>query len=189
MNDEQNTQTTDQDGSQTLTPPSDGGTTLAPPAEGGEIAIGGALSEPSTIAPEKPDAHGWWWGTGRRKAAVARVRIKPGNGDFKVQVSRKKTKTVEEYFTEIRDQNDAVAALKVTNTLGKMDVVVRLDGGGYMGQAQALLLGVARALKKFDPSLEGVLREHGFLTRDAREVERKKYGLRGARRAFQFSKR
>jgi small subunit ribosomal protein S9 len=189
MNDEQNTQTTDQDGSQTLTPPSDGGATLAPPAEGGEIAIGGALSEPSTIAPEKPDAHGWWWGTGRRKAAVARVRIKPGNGDFKVQVSRKKTKTVEEYFTEIRDQNDAVAALKVTNTLGKMDVVVRLDGGGYMGQAQALLLGVARALKKFDPSLEGVLREHGFLTRDAREVERKKYGLRGARRAFQFSKR
>ncbi len=142
-----------------------------------------------TAAPEKPDAHGWWWGTGRRKSAVARVRLKPGNGDVKVQVSRKQTKTVDEYFTEMRDRADAVAALKVTNTFGKMDVVVRMHGGGYMGQAQAFRLGVARALKKYDPNLEGVLREHGFLTRDAREVERKKYGMAGARRRFQFSKR
>jgi small subunit ribosomal protein S9 len=142
-----------------------------------------------TAAPEKPDAHGWWWGTGRRKSAVARVRMKPGKGDFKVQISRKKSKTIDEYFTEMRDRADAVAALKVTNTHGKMDVVVRMHGGGYMGQAQALRLGIARALKKYDPNLEGVLREHGFLTRDAREVERKKYGMAGARRRFQFSKR
>jgi len=177
------------EGGRTLAPRSEGGGTLAPPSEGGSLDIGGGFAEPSTIAPEKPDAHGWWWGTGRRKAAVARVRIKPGSGAFTIQVSRKKTKTIDEYFTEMRDRNDAVAALKVTNQLGSMDVVVRLDGGGYMGQAQALRLGVARALKKFDPSLEGVLREHGFLTRDAREVERKKDGLRGARRARQFSQR
>ncbi|MFG0292389.1 MAG: 30S ribosomal protein S9 [Phycisphaerales bacterium JB065] len=149
------------------------------------------LSDPVavTAAPEKPDAHGWWWGTGRRKSAVARVRLKPGNGDIKVQISRKVTKTVDEYFTEMRDRNDAIASLKVTNTFGKMDVVVRLSGGGYMGQAQAFRLGIARALKKYDPNLEGVLREHGYLTRDAREVERKKYGMAGARRRFQFSKR
>lgn len=142
-----------------------------------------------TAAPEKPDAHGWWWGTGRRKSAVARVRIKPGKGEIKVQISRKKTKTVDEYFTEMRDRADSVSALKVTNTFGKMDVVVRMHGGGYMGQAQAFRLGIARALKKYDPNLEGVLRENGFLTRDAREVERKKYGMAGARRRFQFSKR
>ena len=149
------------------------------------------LSDPVavTAAPEKPDAHGWWWGTGRRKSAVARVRIKPGNGDIKVQVSRKATKTVDEYFTEMRDRNDVQAPLKVTDTLGKMDVIIRASGGGYMGQAQAVLLGIARALKKYDPSLEPALREHGLLTRDAREVERKKYGQAGARRRFQFSKR
>ena len=140
-------------------------------------------------APEPPDAHGWWGGTGRRKTAVARVRIKPGSGEVKVQVSRKKFKTVDEYFTEMRDRNDVHAPLKVTETLGKMDVVIRASGGGYMGQAQAVLLGIARALKKYDPSLEQALRDHGLLTRDAREVERKKYGQAGARRRFQFSKR
>lgn len=140
-------------------------------------------------APEPPDAHGWWWGTGRRKSAVARCRIKPGTGVVKVQVTRKKFKTVEEYFTEMRDRNDVVAPLGVTETLGKLDVVIRCSGGGYMGQAQAALLGIARALKKYDPTLEPALRDHGLLTRDAREVERKKYGQAGARRRFQFSKR
>jgi len=143
----------------------------------------------STKAAAKADAHGWWWGTGRRKTAVARVRIKPGSGKIHVCISRKKQKSIEEYFTELRDRNDVVAPLKATETSGKLDVVARVDGGGYMGQAQAIRLGIARALKGYDPTLEGVLRDKGYLTRDPREVERKKYGQRGARRRFQFSKR
>ncbi len=136
-----------------------------------------------------PDAHGWFWGTGRRKTAVARVRLKPGSGQIKIQITAKKTKPVEVYFTEPRDRNDVFAPLKVTNTMGKVDVIARCHGGGFMGQAQAVRLGIARALKGYDTSLEGVLRDNGFLTRDPREVERKKYGQAGARRRFQFSKR
>ncbi len=136
-----------------------------------------------------PGPHGWWIGTGRRKSAVARVRLKPGNGQIAIKISKNKTKTIDEYFTEERDRADAVAPLKATGVLGKMDVVARLSGGGYMGQAQALRLGVARALRKYDTSLEHALRDAGFLTRDPREVERKKYGQAGARRRFQFSKR
>ena len=136
--------------------------------------------------------HGWWWGTGRRKRAVARVRLRPnagGNGVVKVQVGGEDYKTVEQYFAEERDRNDAVAPLTATGTIGKMDVIVRLSGGGFMGQAQALRLGISRALRDFDPQTEEALRNAGFLTRDAREVERKKYGQAGARRRFQFSKR
>jgi len=138
----------------------------------------------------------WFWGTGRRKTAVARVRLRPGTGKFVIQIKRASARNtdsafrdVNEYFTEERDRNDVHAPLQATNTVGRVDVVARLDGGGTMGQAGALLLGVARALKDFDPSLEPTLRDNGFLTRDAREVERKKYGQRGARRRFQFSKR
>jgi small subunit ribosomal protein S9 len=141
----------------------------------------------STAQP--PDAQGWWWGTGRRKTAVSRARIKPGNGQIKVQIDRGTFKTIDEYFTEERDRQDVQAPLRVTQLLGRFDIIARLDGGGYMGQAQAMRLAVSRALKKYDPSLEGVLRDHGFLTRDAREVERKKPGQPGARRRFQFSKR
>lgn len=148
-----------------------------------------ATPAPAPKAPVKPDAQGFWGGTGRRKTAVARVRMKPGSGVIKIIINRKKTKKVEEYFSETRDRNDAVAPLKVTSTLGKMDVVVRLNGGGFMGQAQAMRLGLARALKGYDPALEPALRDNGFLTRDPREVERKKYGQAGARKKFQFSKR
>jgi small subunit ribosomal protein S9 len=140
----------------------------------------------------KPAKGGWWWGTGRRKRAVARVRIKPAQGsDGKVTIclAGTKTKTVEQYFAEERDRNDAVAPLKVSNTFGKLDVFVRLAGGGYMGQAGAMKMGIARALRDYDPTTEASLRETGMLTRDAREVERKKYGQSGARRRFQFSKR
>lgn len=135
---------------------------------------------------------GWIWGTGRRKTAVARVRLRPatgGDGKVRVQIDKDKYKTVEEYFAEERDRNDCYAPLKVTNTLGKVDVVVRLNGGGYMGQAGAVLLGVSRALRGYDPTLEQALRDNGMLTRDSRDVERKKYGQAGARRRFQFSKR
>lgn len=153
-----------------------------------------APSRPVTSAvqnrkPAKPDAQGWWWGTGRRKTAVARVRIRPGSGKIEILIDKKRTKTIDEYFTEERDRNDALAPLKATNTLGKVDVSMRLHGGGFMGQAGAVMLGVARALKNYDPGLEPILRDNRFLTRDPREVERKKYGQAGARRRFQFSKR
>ncbi|MHA7814497.1 MAG: 30S ribosomal protein S9 [Phycisphaerales bacterium] len=143
--------------------------------------------------PKPADKHGWWWGVGRRKTAVARVRLRPakdsGNGGLKVQVARKKFKTVEEYFSEPRDQKDAVAPLKISDTEGKLDIFVRVHGGGYMGQSQAIKLGLARALVNYDPTFEPALRDAGFLTRDARKVERKKYGQPGARARFQFSKR
>jgi len=134
--------------------------------------------------PAKPDKGGWVWGTGRRKAAVARVRVKPGSGKFIIN-----GKDADKYFTEIRDRVDIQTPLKVTSTHGKIDVAVRVHGGGYTGQAGAVLLGLARALKGFDPALEPALREHSMLTRDARKVERKKYGLRGARRGMQWAKR
>lgn len=143
--------------------------------------------------PVPADKHGWWWGTGRRKTAVARIRLRPaqnsGQGGVKVQVSRKQFKSIDEYFSEMRDRGDAMAPLRVTDTEGKLDVFVRAHGGGIMGQAQAVRLGIARALVAYDPTFEPALRDAGFLTRDARKVERKKYGQPGARKRYQFSKR
>jgi small subunit ribosomal protein S9 len=139
------------------------------------------------------DKHGWWWGTGRRKTAVARVRIRlakdQGKALFQIEGANGKQRGVDEYFTEDRDRADCHAALKVTNTEGRFDVIVKCHGGGFMGQAQAVRLGIARALRDYDPSLEDALRDAGYLTRDAREVERKKVGRRKARRGTQFSKR
>jgi small subunit ribosomal protein S9 len=138
------------------------------------------------------DKHGWWWGTGRRKTAVARVRMRLAKGDkgtFTVEGVGGKPRSVNEFFAEERDRSDANAPLRVTNTEGKFDIIVQTHGGGFMGQAGAVRLGLARALMYYDPSLETALRDAGYLTRDAREVERKKYGQAGARRRFQFSKR
>ncbi|CAN5757669.1 hypothetical protein BH11PLA1_BH11PLA1_21370 [soil metagenome] len=147
-------------------------------------------------APKPADKQGWWWGLGRRKTAVARVRLRaPKNGQAGVlihadpMVSKKKMKTVDEYFSEERDRADAMAPLKATGTAGKLEVFIRVNGGGYMGQAQAIKLAIARALKDYDPATEQTLRDQSMLTRDARDVERKKYGQAGARRRFQFSKR
>jgi len=141
--------------------------------------------EPAPVRePAKPDKGGWVWGVGRRKSAVVRVRVKPGEGKFLV-----KGRPVEEYFSEPQHREACLAPLKATQTLGKLDVQVNAHGGGITGQAEAILLGVARALLAYDPSLEPTLRENNFLTRDPREVERKKYGQAGARRRFQFSKR
>lgn len=152
---------------------------------GTATATATAVPQPVKLAqPAQPDKGGWIWGTGRRKTAVARVRIKPGSGKFLIN-----GRTIEQYFTEMRDRQDVQAPLKVTNTLGRLDVIVRVCGGGYAGQAGAIVLGLARALKGYDPTLEGILREHGMLTRDAREVERKKPGRRKARRGFQWAKR
>ena len=164
-----------------------------------ELTIGQGAAAPTAeseaeaqYTPRGPDAQGWFRGTGRRKAAVARVRLRPakdGSAKFVIQKTRKKFKSVEEYFSEERDRLDCYAPLRDTETEGRLEVVVRATGGGYMGQAQAVRLGVARALRDYDPSLEHVLRDKGYLTRDDREVERKKYGQPGARRRFQFSKR
>ena len=116
----------------------------------------GTTDKTKAVRPAGPDARGWYWGTGRRKTAVARARVKPGTGQFKVQVSRQKTKTIEEYFSETRDREDVVSALKITNTFGKLDVVVRADGGGYMGQAQAIRgLGEAPGRPAYGSMLKG----------------------------------
>nr|WP_145447225.1 30S ribosomal protein S9 [Mucisphaera calidilacus] len=123
------------------------------------------------------------WGTGRRKAAIARVRVRPGNGKMLVN-----SKEVDVYFTETQHREACRAPLNATETKD-LDVFVNVHGGGITGQAEAILLGVARALKGYDPTLEQTLRDNNFLTRDPRKVERKKYGQRGARRRFQFSKR
>lgn len=171
-------------------------TTITNPELTGEsVADQGPAEVQARVLPDpKPaDKHGWWWGTGRRKRAVARVRFRPaadaGKGSVQIQINNKKFKSIEEYFSEMRDRSDAVSPLKLTDTEGKLDVFVRTHGGGYMGQAQAIRLGIARALVGYDPNFEPALRDAGYLTRDARKVERKKYGQPGARRRFQFSKR
>jgi small subunit ribosomal protein S9 len=124
------------------------------------------------------------WGTGRRKTAVARVRIKSGSGQFVVN-----GKPVDEFFTTPDTQKAARQSLTVTEAAETYDVFVRVEGGGPTGQAGAVSLGLARALRGENPAFEAALREHGLLTRDSRMIERKKYGLRKARRATQFSKR
>ena len=107
-----------------------------------------------------------------------------GEGKFLVN-----DKKVDDYFPEQRDRNCVVAPLQATGVKDRLDVFANVVGGGLTGQAGAVLLGVARALREFDPQLEAQLRDGGYLTRDSRMVERKKYGQRGARRRFQFSKR
>lgn len=170
-------------------------TTIMNPEMAGQLLVpeaGPAKQERQLPDPVPADKHGWWWGTGRRKTAVARVRLRPaknGQGTLQVQITRQKFKTIEDYFSEMHDRNDAMAPLRLTDTDGKLDVVVRTHGGGITGQAQAIRLGVARALVGYDPNFEPALRDAGFLTRDARKVERKKYGQPGARARFQFSKR
>lgn len=123
-------------------------------------------------------------GTGRRKTAVARVYLRPGKGSMTVN-----GREVDEFFH--REENRIVARqpLTVLEKTGDFDVLVTVKGGGESGQAGAIRHGIARALVQFDDTLIKTLRGHGFLTRDPRMVERKKYGQRGARRKFQFSKR
>ncbi len=126
----------------------------------------------------------YFWGTGRRKAAVARVRIRPGDGKFIVN-----KKELSEYFRLGKDQSAARKPLEVTETGKTMDVFVNVGGGGTTGQAGAVLLGVARALMKANADHGIKLKELNLLSRDPRRVERKKPGQPGARKRFQFSKR
>ena len=139
-----------------------------------------AAPAPGTPAPRAS----YVWGVGRRKSAVARVRVVPGTGKIEIN-----GRSLNEYFTNERDRKSIFGPLEVTNTGGKMDVLVNADGGGPTGQTGAIVMGLGRALARYDQGLEAALRGGGFLTRDSRMKERKKYGQRGARRRFQFSKR
>jgi small subunit ribosomal protein S9 len=138
----------------------------------------------TTATPKPGKGKTYIWGTGRRKTAVARVRITPGTGKFLIC-----DREIKQYFFDVQHCNDVTAPYRITNSVGKYDTFVNVDGGGQTGQAGAILLGVARALIKADPSLEAALRDARMLTRDSREVERKKPGQPGARKRFQFSKR
>lgn len=123
-------------------------------------------------------------GTGRRKTSVAAVRLTRGSGTITAN-----GRDLDDYLTTDRAKAAVRAPLKSTKTLNKYDIVIKTNGGGSNGQAGAMVLAIARALAKADHSLEEKLHHEGFLTRDGRMVERKKYGRRGARRGFQFSKR
>ena len=124
------------------------------------------------------------WGLGRRKSSVARVRIKAGAGAFLVN-----GKPMDVFFPTLQGQQRATAPPEATETGTTYDVFCNVNGGGVTGQADAVRMGLARALNSLNPGFYEVLRDQGLLTRDSRMKERKKYGRRGARRGFQFSKR
>lgn len=125
-----------------------------------------------------------YWGTGRRKKAVARVRLVPGDGNITIN-----NRDIDDYLGFETLKVLVRQPLEVTNTLGKFDVIANVHGGGFTGQAGAIRHGIARALIEADGDLRLTLKQAGFLTRDPRMKERKKYGLKGARKAPQFSKR
>jgi small subunit ribosomal protein S9 len=125
-----------------------------------------------------------YYGTGRRKAAIARVFLRPGSGDFKVN-----DKPFEAYFVTEQQRVSAKRPLALTETANTFDVVARVSGGGVAAQADAVKMGIARALLEFNAELRKTVKADGLLTRDARVKERKKYGQKGARKRFQFSKR
>ncbi|MGI9444670.1 MAG: 30S ribosomal protein S9 [Rubripirellula sp.] len=136
------------------------------------------------VAVKKDKISGDALGTGRRKSSVARVRVRPGNGTITVN-----SKPMSDYFVNDQHQAAIVATLSVVEKSDQVDVLVRVSGGGMTGQSGAVRMGLARALVSMDETLHETLREGGFLTRDSRMKERKKPGLRGARRGVQFSKR
>jgi small subunit ribosomal protein S9 len=125
-----------------------------------------------------------YYGTGRRKSAVARVFLRPGNGEIKVN-----GKKFDEHFVTVAQRVDAMQPLVLSETQGSFNATITVDGGGVNGQAGAVKMGFARALIVFNPELRAKLKAAGFLRRDPRAKERKKYGQKGARKRFQFSKR
>jgi len=143
--------------------------------------MGGTIAVPSQTGKGTGEQ---FRGTGRRKTSIGRVRIKRGSGKFTVN-----GRPMESFFTQERDRGAILSVLNSTGNEGKLDVEAYVEGGGFTGQAGAVVLGLARALHKMDTAFDDALRNGAFLTRDARMKERKKYGRRGARRSFQFSKR
>ena len=125
-----------------------------------------------------------FYGTGRRKSSIARVFLRPGSGNFVVN-----KKDVDVYFVTAQQRASAKRSLGIAGIEETFDVITTVKGGGVMGQADAVKLGIARALMLFNPELRKALKAEGLVTRDSRGKERKKYGQKGARRRFQFSKR
>jgi small subunit ribosomal protein S9 len=125
-----------------------------------------------------------YYGTGRRKTSTARVYLRPGSGDIKVN-----RRTFDEYFPNEALRMIIRQPLSLTDTIGKFDILVNVDGGGTAGQAGAVRHGITRALLEFNADLRPTLKKAGLVTRDPRQKERKKYGQKGARKRFQFSKR
>jgi len=134
--------------------------------------------------PERATVKTLFYGTGRRKEAIARVYLRLGSGKFTVN-----GRTPEEYFRNVAWRTRATDPLKFTETVDQFDIKASVLGGGAGGQADAVRMGLSRAIAKFNPELRPGLRKNGFLTRDSRMKERKKYGQKGARKRFQFSKR
>jgi len=149
-------------------------------------ALASLSSNPEAAAPAEPkiDAQGRAYATGKRKNAIARVWIKPGKGSITIN-----GRDQEIYFARPVLRMMIAQPLEVTDRLGQFDVVVTVEGSGLSGQAGAIRHGLSKALTYYEPGLRPVLKPHGFLTRDSRVVERKKYGKAKARRSFQFSKR
>ncbi|HYK27103.1 MAG TPA: 30S ribosomal protein S9 [Streptosporangiaceae bacterium] len=139
---------------------------------------------PAKPAARKPVVTGKAMGTGRRKEAIARVRIQPGSGEWKIN-----DRSLQEYFPNKVHQQLISEPFVTLGAEDQFDVIARIDGGGVSGQAGALRLGIARALTLVDPESRPTLKRAGFLTRDARVTERKKAGLKKARKAPQYSKR
>jgi len=149
-------------------------------------ALASLSSNPELAAPVEPkiDAQGRSYATGKRKNAIARVWIKPGKGSITIN-----GRDQEVYFARPVLRMMIAQPLEVTDRLGQFDVIVTVEGSGLSGQAGAIRHGLSKALTYYEPGLRPVLKPHGFLTRDSRVVERKKYGKAKARRSFQFSKR
>jgi len=124
------------------------------------------------------------YGTGRRKSSIARVWLIPGKGSIKIN-----KRTLDNYFGRESLSNVVEKPLELVNKKNELDVFAKVEGGGFTGQAGAIQHGIARALLQYDPTLRAILKKEGLLTRDARMKERKKYGQKGARARFQFSKR
>lgn len=165
--------------------------TEVPSSELPELSIGSGGSGEVTVDPDyvpvvrgKVDRFGVAMGTGRRKSSVARVRIKEGTGVIVIN-----GRSLDEYLAVERDRAMVLAPLRLLDKVESVDVTVRVGGGGTTGQTGAIVLGIGRALQGLEPESHHKLSSAGYLTRDSRMVERKKYGLRKARRSFQFSKR
>ena len=143
-----------------------------------ESELGGKLEEATKTQPEQ------YYGTGRRKRSIARVFLRPGKGQFLVN-----GRAMDAYFNSERQRVQLRHPLQAVELPEKFDVLVNVHGGGLMGQAEAARLGISRALQLSNMELRGKLKKLGFMSRDARVKERKKYGQKGARKRFQFSKR
>ena len=138
----------------------------------------------SSVQPVEGASKEPYYGTGRRKEAVARVYVRSGSGKFEVN-----GRPVEQYFRNVAWLTRAIEPLKFTNTASQLDVSATVSGGGIGGQSGSIRMGLSRALSLLNADMRPGLRKNGFLTRDSRMRERKKYGQKGARKRFQFSKR